>query len=90
MGKAFGRTSLTKYHLQNTFEGVFKAIKSIETGKSPGNDHNATAEALKHRGDQLIEYLRQIFTIVLNHQKKHQRNDKKLASYQFPKNYQKT
>ena len=67
MGRSFERTSLTKYHLQNTFEGVSKAAKSIETGKSPGNDHNVTAEVLKHRGDQLIEYLQQVFTIVLNH-----------------------
>ena len=40
-----------------TFEGVSKAVKSIKTGKSPGNDHNVTAEALKHGGDQLTEYL---------------------------------
>ena len=51
-----------------TFEEVSKAAKSIKTGKSPGNDHNVTAEALKHGGDQLIEYLRQIFNIVLNHE----------------------
>ena len=40
-----------KYHLQNTLEEISKAVKSIETGKSPGNDHNVTADALKHGGD---------------------------------------
>ena len=47
-----------------TFEEVSKAVKSIKSEKSPGNDHNVTAEALKHGGDQFIEYLRQIFNIV--------------------------
>ena len=39
------------------FEEVSKAVKNIKTGKSPGNDHNVTAESLKHGGGQLIEYL---------------------------------
>ena len=43
-----------------TFKEVSKVVKSIKTGKSPGNDHNVTQEALKHRGDQLIEYLHKI------------------------------
>ena len=47
---------------------VSKAVKSIKTGKSLGNDHNVTAEALKHGGDQLTGYLQQIFNIVLNHE----------------------
>ena len=49
-------------------EEVPKALKSIKTGISPGNDHNVTAEAIKHGGDELIEYLRQIFNIALNHE----------------------
>ena len=67
-------TTLTKYHLQSIIltsiqktsplKKVSKAVKGIKTGKSPGNDHNVTAEALKPGGDQLIEYLRQIFNIV--------------------------
>ena len=51
-----------------TFEEVSKAVKSTKTGKSPGNDYNVTAEALQHGGDELIEYLRPIFNIVLNHE----------------------
>ena len=51
-----------------TFEEVSKAINSIKTGKSPGNDRSVTAEALKHGGDQLIEYVREIFNIALNHE----------------------
>ena len=51
-----------------TLEEVSKTVKSIKSGKSPGNDHNVTTEALKHGGDQFIEYLRQIFNIVLNHE----------------------
>ena len=31
-----------------TFEEVSKAVKSIKTVKSPGNDYNITAEALQH------------------------------------------
>ena len=34
-----------------TFEEISKAVKGIKTGKSPGNDHNVTAKALKHGGD---------------------------------------
>ena len=51
-----------------TFEEISKAVKSIKTSKSSGSDYNVTAEALKHGGDQLIEYLQQIFNIVLNHE----------------------
>ena len=51
-----------------TFEEVSKAFKNIKTDKWPGNDYNVTAEALQHGGDQLNEYLRQIFNIVLNHE----------------------
>ena len=40
-----------------TFEEVSKAVKSITTAKSPDNNYNVTAEALQHRGDQLIEYI---------------------------------
>ena len=43
-----------------------KLLKSIKAGKSPGNDHNVTAEAHKHGGDQLIEHLWQIFNMVLH------------------------
>ena len=49
-----------------TFEEISKAFKSTKTGKSPGNDPNVTAEALKHRGNKLIEHLRQIFNVVLH------------------------
>ena len=72
-----------------TFEEVSKAVKGIQTGKSPGNDHNVTAEALKQGGDQLTEYLRQIFNIVLNHEEVPMQW-KKLSSYQLPRNHQKT
>ena len=72
-----------------TFEEVSKAVKGIQTGKSPGNDHNVTAEALKHGGDQLTEYLRQIFNIVLNHEEVPMQW-KKLSSYQLPRNHKKT
>ena len=48
-----------------TFEEISKAVKNITTGKPPGNDHNVTAEAFKHGGDQLTEHLRQIFSMVL-------------------------
>ena len=51
-----------------TFREVSKAVKSIKIGKTPGNDYNVTAEALQHGGHQLIEYLQQIFNIVLNHE----------------------
>ena len=71
-----------------TFEEVPKDVKRIKTGKPPGNDHNVTAEALKHWGDQLIEYLRQIFNIVLNHEEA-PTQWKKLSSYQIPKKHQK-
>ena len=52
----------------DTFEEVSKAVKSIKTDKSAGNDHNVTVQALKHGGDQLIEHLQQIFNSVLNYE----------------------
>lgn len=49
-----------------TFEEISKAVKSMVTGKSPGNNHNVIAEALKHGGDQLTEHLLQIFNMVFH------------------------
>ena len=49
-----------------TFQEISKVVKSIKTGKSPSNDPNVTAEALKHGGDQLTEHLWQIFNMVLH------------------------
>ena len=48
-----------------TFEEISKAVKSMVTGKSPGNN-NVIAEALKHGGDQLIEHVLQIFNMVFH------------------------
>ena len=66
-----------------------KAVKNIKTCKSPANDHNVTAEALKQGRDQLIYYLRQIFNMVLHSDsEKHQCKGKKL-SFQSLKSHRK-
>ena len=49
-----------------TSQETSKVVKSIKTGKSPSNDYNVTAEALKHGGDQLTEHLGQILIMVLH------------------------
>ena len=40
-----------------TFHEISKAVKCIKTAKSLGNDHNVTAEALKHGGNKLTVHL---------------------------------
>ena len=48
-----------------TIEEISKAVKSIETGKSPGNVHNVTPEVFHLGWEQLTEHLWQIFNLVL-------------------------
>ena len=59
-----------------TIKKISTAVKSIKTGKSPGNDYNVTPEVLQHGGDHLLNTFGRYSTLS-EIMKKRQHNGKK-------------
>ena len=59
-----------------TIKKISTTVKSIKTGKSPGNDYNVTPEVLQHGGDHLLNTFGRYSTLS-EIMKKRQHNGKK-------------